>query len=157
VLIGVAMLGPPIGGILMVFLTQFLPALTAGQPQPLAELIPALGLMLLSVVPLSYVVGGQTAVLAGLALAAFVAWGGRLTVWACLAAALIHPALIAIVAAFDSRGTEPETLRSVLTYTAILGIISAISAAICYFVLRNTWFMRDATKPPAAAVRDGAP
>ena len=47
-------------------------------------------------VPLSYFIGGMAAGLAGLALAAYFAWGGRITVWACLVAALIYPALLAV-------------------------------------------------------------
>ena len=43
-------------------------------------------------IPVSYFAGGLEALIAGLALGLYVYWGGRLTLWSCIGAALIYPA-----------------------------------------------------------------
>lgn len=87
--------------------------------------------------PLSYFVGGMAAGLAGLALAAYFAWGGRITVWACLVAALIYPALLAVTGAIAVRDS-PQSMPPVLLNAAMMAIASVCAALVCYFLLRNT-------------------
>jgi len=155
VLIGVVLLGPPIGAILLMLLMQFVPWVANGFPEPVSTFIPGFFAALIAALPLSYVFGGHTAVLAGLALAAYVAWGGRLNLWVCLLAALIYPVLVGAVTLLDARGAENEGLSVLLGYAGVLAGTALAAAAVCYLVLRNTWFMKDATKPPVAAPRDG--
>lgn len=76
-------------------LLQVVPWLATGLADPVPQFGANLFKSLLLALPLSYLVGGPAAAIAGLALAAYFAWGGRITWWACLAASLIYPAVLA--------------------------------------------------------------
>jgi hypothetical protein len=130
-------LGPPIGGIVVMALLQLLPWIATGFVDPASRVGANLLSSLLMMVPLSYFVGGMAAGLAGLALAAYFAWGGRITVWACLVAALIYPALLALNGFVSTRGS-PETLASVMLNAAMMAIASVSAALICFLLLRKT-------------------
>ncbi|MEO8420067.1 MAG: hypothetical protein ABI457_02630 [Hyphomicrobium sp.] len=129
-------LGPPIGGVAFMALLQVVPWFATGFTAP-APQVGALFKSLLLMVPLSYFVGGMAAGLAGLALAAYFAWGGRITVWACLAAALIYPALLAVTGAIAVRDS-PQSMPPVLLNAAMIAIASVSAALVCYLLLRNT-------------------
>jgi len=129
-------LGPPIGGIAFMALLQVVPWFATGfaaRAPEVGNLLKSLPLM----VPLSYLVGGMAAGLAGLALAAYFAWGGRITVWACLVAALIYPALLAVSGVLAAWGS-PQTMRPVLLNAAMIAVASVSAALVCYLLLRNT-------------------
>ena len=96
VVLAAFVLGPPIGGITVMALLQVVPWFATGFADPAPQFGANLVKSVLLAVPLSYLVGGIPAVLAGLALAAYFAWGGRITVWACLVAALIYPAVLVV-------------------------------------------------------------
>ena len=130
-------LGPPIGGIVVMALLQLLPWIATGFADPVPKVGANLLSALLMMVPLSYFVGGMAAGLAGLALAAYFAWGGRITVWACLVAALIYPALLAFNGFVSARGS-PEALAPVMLNAAMMAIASVSAALICFLLLRNT-------------------
>jgi hypothetical protein len=133
-------LGPPIGGVVFMALLQGVPWFAAGFAAPAPEvgnLLKSLPLL----VPLSYFIGGMAAGLAGLALAAYFAWGGRITVWACLVAALIYPALLAVSGVLAARGS-PQTIPPVLLNAAMIAIASVSAALVCYVLLRNTKLVR---------------
>ena len=133
-------LGPPIGGVVFMALLQVVPWFAAGFSAPAPEvgnLLKSLPLL----VPLSYFIGGMAAGLAGLALAAYFAWGGRITVWACLVAALIYPALLAVSGVLAARGS-PQTIPPVLLNAAMIAIASVSAALVCYVLLRNTKLVR---------------
>ena len=68
-------LGPPIGGVIIMALLQVLPWLSGGLADPAPQFGANLIKSLLLAVPLSYLVGGLSAMLAALALAADFAWG----------------------------------------------------------------------------------
>jgi hypothetical protein len=129
-------LGPPIGGVASLALSQVVPLFATGFAGPVPEvgnILKSLALML----PLSYLVGGMAAGLAGLALAAYVSWGNSLTLWACLAASLIYPAILGVSGLLAAN--ESSVIgRSVLTQAAVLAVASLSSALICYLLLRNT-------------------
>ena len=137
VVLAAVVLGPPIGGIAVMALLQILPSLATGLADPAPQLGVNLIKSVLLPVPLSYVVGGIPAVLAGLALAAYFAWGGRITAWACLVAALIYPALL-VVSGFIATGGSPETLAPVMLHAAVISIASLSAALVCFLLLRNT-------------------
>jgi hypothetical protein len=137
VFVAAFVLGPPIGGIAVMALLQLLPWIATGFADPMPQVGANLLSSLLMMVPLSYFVGGMAAGLAGLALAAYFAWGGRITVWACLAAALIYPALLALNGLASTRGS-PETVPPVMLHAAMIAIASVSAALICFLLLRNT-------------------
>ena len=130
-------LGPPIGGIVVMALLQLLPWIATGFADPVPKVGANLLSALLMMVPLSYFVGGMAAGLAGLALAAYFAWGGRITVWACLVASLIYPTLLAFNGFVSTRGS-PETLAPVMLNAAMIAIASVSAALICFLLLRNS-------------------
>lgn len=139
-------LGPPIGGVAFMALLQVVPWFATGFSPPAPEvgnLLKSLPFM----VPLSYLVGGMSAGLAGLALAAYVAWGGRITVWACLVAALIYPALLTVSGVLAAWGS-PQTIPPVLLNAAMMAIASVSAALVCYFLLRNTKLVRGSGDSP---------
>jgi hypothetical protein len=137
VVLAALVLGPPIGGITVMALLQIVPWLAAGLADPAPQFGTNLLKSVLLAVPLSYLVGGIPAVLAGLALAAYFAWGGRITVWACLVAALIYPAVL-VVSGLVATGGSPATLPPVLAHAAMISIASLSAALICFLLLRNT-------------------
>ena len=137
VVLAAVVLGPPIGGIIVMALLQIVPWLATGLADPAPQLGANLIKSVLLAVPLSYVVGGIPAVLAGLALAAYFAWGGRIAVWTCLVPALIYPALLVVSGAIATRGA-PETLPPVMLHAALISIASLSAALVCFLLLRNT-------------------
>ncbi len=137
VFVAAFVLGPPIGGIVVMALLQLLPWIATGFADPVPRVGANLLSSLLMMVPLSYFIGGMAAGLGGLALAAWFAWGNRITVWACLLAALIYPALLAAMGLIDTRGS-PETLAPVMLNAAMMTIASISAALICFQLLRNT-------------------
>ncbi len=149
VVIAALVLGPPLGGIVVIGLLQFVPWVSTDFAVPLPEFGNNLFSALVLAVPLSYLVGAYSAILGGLALAAYVAWGGRLTWWACVLASLVYPAGIAIsgwIATLDS----PETLPPVLINAAVMAAASASGALLTYLVLRRTTLVRKLNAPPEA-------
>ena len=130
-------LGPPIGGIITMALLQGVPWLARGLADPVPQFGANLIKSLLLAVPLSYLVGGMSAMLAGLALAAYFTWGYRLTVWACVAASLIYPAVLVVSGLLQTAGS-PETRQPVLLHAAMISIASVCAAIVCYLLLRNT-------------------
>ena len=130
-------LGPPIGGIVVMALLQLLPWIATGFADPVPKVGANLLSALLMMVPLSYFVGGMAAGLAGLALAAYFAWGGRITVWACLVASLIYPTLLTVSSWLAVRGS-PQSVPPVLLNAAMIAIASISAALICFLLLRNT-------------------
>ncbi len=142
-------LGPPIGGIVFMALLQLLPWIATNFVVPLPEFSAGLFTSLLLAVPLSYFAGGFSAALAGLALAAYVAWGNRLTLLACLAAALIYPLVLTLTGLWETRGS-PETVPPVMLHAAMIAIASLSSALICYLLLRNSALVRRLNAPGQA-------
>jgi hypothetical protein len=130
-------LGPPIGGIVIMALLQVVPWLATGLADPVPQFGANLFKSLLLAVPLSYLVGGPAAMLAGLALAAYFAWGHRLTLWACLIASLIYPAILTVSGLIETSGS-PQTVTPVLLHAAMMTVASLSAALVCYFLLRNT-------------------
>lgn len=142
-------LGPPIGGIVVMTLLQVLPWVVTDFSDPIPHFGANLMASLLLAVPLSYFAGGAAALIAGLALAAYVAWGYRLTLWACLVAALIYPAVLAVSGLVATRGS-PSTVEPVLLHAALIAIASASAALIGYLLLRNTALVRRLNAPAGA-------
>ena len=144
VFIAVFVLGPPIGGSLVLIGLQVSQWIASAPAEPLLQRLAGLGQLLLVTVPLSYYVGGMAAGIAGLALAANIAWGYRLTLWACIVSALIYPAAFAahalIVASQDS-------LTAALIYAGVMAAGAVGSAVICYFLLRRTSLVRRLNAP----------
>jgi hypothetical protein len=130
-------LGPPVGGLVVMALLQVVPWIATSFADPLPEFGANLLTSLALAVPLSYFVGGFSAALAGLALAAWVAWGGRLTLWPCLAAALIYPAIL-LGSGLIAAGGSPDTTHPMLLHAAMITIASVCAALICYALLRRT-------------------
>lgn len=130
-------LGPPVGGIVTMGLLQGLPWLASGFSDHVGEFGGNLLSSMLLAVPLSYFVGGGAAIIAGLALAAYVAWGYPLNVWACLVASLIYPLLL-LVTGYLAAGGSPETMPAVLTHAAMMAVASVSAALISYLLLRRT-------------------
>ena len=147
VVLAAVVLGPPIGGIVVMALLQIVPWLATGLTDPAPQLGANLIKSVLLAVPLSYVVGGIPAVLAGLALAAFFAWGGRITLWSCIVAALIYPALLVVSGLIATRGS-PETLAPVMLHAAMIAIASFSAALVCFLLLRNTKLVQDSGDKP---------
>lgn len=147
VLLAAVALGPPIGGITIMALLQIVPWLATGLADPAPQFGANLVMSVLLAVPLSYVVGGIPAVLAGLALAAYFAWGGRITVWACLVAALVYPAVLAVSGLIATRGS-PETLPPVMLHAAMIAIVSLSAALVTFLLLRNTRLVQGAGNKP---------
>jgi hypothetical protein len=147
VVLAAVVLGPPIGGITVMALLQIVPWLASGLVDPTPQIGANLIKSVILAVPLSYVVGGIPAVLAGLALAAYFAWGGRITVWACLVAALIYPALLVVTGLIATRGS-PETLPPVMAHAAMISIASLAAALVCFLLLRNTKLVQGSGDKP---------
>lgn len=160
VVIAAVALGPPLGGVIVmtvVALLQVLPWLGGGS-DILSWLASggaggvnssSLLQLLAGMVLISYYAGGVPAVIAGLALAAYVAWGCRLTLWACLVASLIYPALLAasgLLATWES----PEAARPALGYAAMVAVASYGSALVCYLLLHRTALVRRLNAPAEA-------
>jgi len=141
VVIAAVVLGPPLGGAALVALTQIVPFIATNFPVSVPEFSADLFKSIAIAVPLSYVVGLYSAILAGLALAAYVSWGGRLTWWSCLAAALFYPAVLAISGWLSVRGS-PETLPPVMINAAVMAIASVCGALLTYLLLHRTGFVR---------------
>ena len=137
VVLAALVLGPPIGGITVMALLQVVPWLATGLADPAPQFGANLVKSVLLAVPLSYLVGGIPAVLAGLALAAYFAWGGRITVSACLVAALIYPALL-VVSGLIATGGSPETLAPAMLHAAMISVASLSAALVCFLLMRNT-------------------
>ena len=140
-------LGPPIGGVIIMALLQVVPWLAKGLADPVPQFGANLVRSLLLSVPLSYLVGGPSAALAGLALAAYFAWGGRITWWACLAASLIYPAVLTANAMVQALSHSEPVTRAVPTYVLFIAIPSVCSALVCYLLLRNTALVQRANAP----------
>lgn len=147
VFIAVFVLGPPIGGSLVLIGLQVSQWITSAPTEPLLQRLAGLGQLLLVTVPLSYYVGGMAAGIAGLALAAYIAWGYRFTLWACVAAALIYPAGFAVQALIVA---SKDSLTAALIYAAVMAAGAVASAVICYFLLRRTSLVRRLNAPPQA-------
>ncbi|MFA5898480.1 MAG: hypothetical protein WC829_05145 [Hyphomicrobium sp.] len=142
VVIAALLLGPPLGGIVVMALMQFLPWMAADFGTPLPEFSSNFLSAVALAIPLSYLVGAHAAILAGLALAAYVAWGGRLTLGAVLVASLVYPAVLAIGGWLATRGS-PETLPSVMIHAGIMAVGSVSGALLTYLLLRNTALVRN--------------
>lgn len=149
VVIAAVGLGPPLGGVAVMALLQLAPWIATDFAVPFPEFGKNLLSALLMAIPLSYAVGAYSAILAGLALAAYVAWGGRLTWWSCLAASLVYPALLAANGWYMTRNS-PETAPSVMINAAIIAIASASGALLTYLVLRRTALVRRLNAPGGA-------
>jgi len=141
VVIAAVVLGPPLGGAALIVLTQIVPWIGAHFPVSVPAFSENLFKSMTIALRLSYGVGLYSAILAGLALAAYVSWGGRLTWWSCLAAALIYPAVLAISGWFSLEGS-PETLPLVMINAAIMAIASASAALLIYLLLHRMGFVR---------------
>lgn len=148
VVIAAVALGPPLGSIVVMALLQLVPAMEGS----LGPSLPKFGKNLLSAValaiPFSYFVGGTAAILGGLALAAYVAWGGRVTWWACVVASLIYPALLALNGWISASGTS-GALPQVLLHAAMIATGSVSAALLTYLLLRKTAFVRRLNAPAA--------
>ncbi|MEI9902311.1 MAG: hypothetical protein WDN31_22015 [Hyphomicrobium sp.] len=142
-------LGPPIGGIVVMGLLQVLPWIATDFVVPLPEFGADLTMSLLLAVPLSYFAGGASALLAGLALAAWVAWGHRLTLLACLAASLVYPTVLTLNGLWETRAS-PETVPPVMLHASMIAVASLSSALICYLLLRNSALVRRLNAPGQA-------
>lgn len=149
VVIAALVLGPPLGGMVVIGLLQFVPWVSTDFAVPLPEFGKNLFSALVLAVPLSYVVGVYAAILGGLALAAWVAWGGRLTWWAAVAASLIYPAGLALNGWITTMGS-PETLPPVMINAAVMAAASASGALLTYLILRRTSLVRRLNAPPEA-------
>jgi hypothetical protein len=148
VVIAAVVLGPPLGGIVVMALLQLVPAMEGNFDGSLPEFGKnALSAIALAI-PLSYFVGGTSAILGGLALAAYVAWGGRLTWWSCVVASLIYPALLALNAWFSASG-PPGTLPPALIHAAMIAVGSVSAALLTYLLLRKIAFVRRLNAPAA--------
>jgi hypothetical protein len=147
VVLAAVVLGPPIGGIVVMALLQIVPWLATGLADPAPQFASNLVKSVLLAVPLSYLVGGIPAVLAGLALAAYFAWGGRITVGACLVAALIYPAVLVVSGLIATRAS-PETLPPVMLHAAMICIASLSAAIVCFLLLRNTKLVQGSGDKP---------
>jgi len=146
VVIAAVGLGPPLGGIAVMALLQVVPWFAADFSTPVPEFGKNLLSAVLLAIPLSYAVGVYSAVLAGLALAAFVAWGGRLTWWACVAASLVYPALLAI-GSLVATHNSPETAPPLIINAALMTVASVSAALLTYVLLRNTAMVRKLNAP----------
>jgi hypothetical protein len=149
VVIPAILLGPPLGGIAVMTLLQVVPWAAPDFRVPLPEFGKNLASAVLLSIQLSYAIGAYAAILGGLALAAWVAWGGRLTWWACIAASLVYPALIAVTGWLETRGS-PETLPPVMINAAIMAIAAASGALLTYLLLSRTSFVRRLNASPEA-------
>ncbi|HWK33947.1 MAG TPA: hypothetical protein VNR51_09745 [Hyphomicrobium sp.] len=147
----VALLGPPIGGfafMALVELFRWSSDLGAGSPP---RSILDVGKAMLGWIQISYVAGGQAALLAGAGLAAWVAWGGRFTLWACLAAAEIYALMLVAMALIEP---DPHGRSVVLLQAALTGVFSAIAGLGCYLLLRKTALVRGINTPASDAPGD---
>ena len=148
VVIAAVALGPPLGGIVVMALLQLIPAMEGNFGASLPEFGKNLLSAIALAIPLSYFVGGASAILGGLALAAYVAWGGRLTWWACVLASLVYPVLLALNGWVSASGS-PGTLPPVLLHAAMIAAGSASGALLTYLLLRRTAFVRRLNAPAA--------
>lgn len=149
VVIAAVVLGPPLGGAAVMALFQLVPWMATDFSTPLPEFGKNLLSVIALAIPLSYVVGAYSAILGGLALAAWVAWGGRLTWYACLLASLVYPAVLALNGWLATQGS-PETLPPVMIHAAIIAAGSASGALLTYLLLRRTAFVRRLNAPAEA-------
>jgi len=140
----VALLGPPIGGLAFMSLLELFRWSsgfdTGSPPRSILEV----GKAMLGWVQISYVAGGQAAFLAGLALAAWVAWGGRFNLWACLAAAEVYSVLLVVMALVNP---DPEGRTVVLLQAGLTAVFSAVAGLGCYLLLRKTALVRGINAP----------
>jgi hypothetical protein len=148
VVIAAVALGPPLGGIVVMALLQLVPAMEGN----LGVSLPEFGKNALSAIalaiPFSYFVGAASAILGGLALAAYIAWGGRLTWWACVVASLVYPVLLGLngwISASGAPGAPPQ----VLLHAALIAVGSVSGALLTYLLLRKTAFVRRLNAPAA--------
>ncbi|MEI9900082.1 MAG: hypothetical protein WDN31_08055 [Hyphomicrobium sp.] len=141
VVIAALLLGPPLGGIVVMGLLQIVPWVAADFPTPLPEFSKNFANALMLSIPLSYVLGVYSAIVGGLALAAFVSWGGRLTWWSSVAASLIYPAVLAI-GSWIMTHDSPQTLPPVMMNAALIAVASASGALLTYLLLSRTAFVR---------------
>jgi hypothetical protein len=141
VVIAAVLLGPPLGGVVVMSLLQLVPWIAMDFSTPLPEFGKDLLSVVVLAIPLSYFIGGYCAIVAGLALAAYVAWGGRLTWWACALASLIYPVIFTVSGWLETRDS-PETLQPVLTHAAMLAVGSVSAALLTYLILRRTALVR---------------
>ena len=148
VVIAAVALGPPLGGIVVMALLQLLPAMDGNYGAALPEFGKNALTAIALAIPFSYFVGGTSAILGGLALAAYVAWGGRLTWWSCVVASLIYPALLALNGWISASGA-PGTLPPALIHAAMIAVGSVSAALLTYLVLQKTAFVRRLNAPAA--------
>ena len=141
-------LGPPLGGIVVMALLQLVPAMEGNFGASLSEFGKNLLNAIALAIPLAYFVGATSAILGGLALAAYIAWGGRLTWWSCVVASLIYPALLALNGWISARGA-PGTLPPALIHAAMIAVGSVSAALLTYLLLRKTAFARRLNAPAA--------
>jgi len=146
VVIAALVLGPPLGGIAIMALMQIVPWAATGFGVPLPEFGANLLSTILLAIPLAYFIGAYSAILAGLALAAYVAWGGRLTWWACVGASLVYPAVLAASGWLATRGS-PETYPPVMINAAMIAVASVSGALLTYLLLRRTALVRRLNTP----------
>jgi hypothetical protein len=149
VVIAAVILGPLLGGVAVMALLQLLPWMATDFGTPLPEFGKNLVSAVVLAIQLSYVIGVYAAILAGLALAAFIAWGGRLTWWACALASLVYPAILALNGWLATRGS-PETMPPVMINAAIMAVASVSGALLTYLLLRKTAFVRKLNAPAEA-------
>jgi len=149
IVIAAVLLGPPLGGLVVMGLLQILPWIATDFSVPLPEFGKNLVSALALAVPLSYAVGGSSAILGGLALAAYVSWGGRLTWWSCLIAALIYPAVLAVSGWLATRGS-PASVPPTMINAAMMALAAASAALLTFLLLRRTAMVRRLNAPPDA-------
>lgn len=149
VVIAALVLGPPLGGIVVLGLIQVVPWIATGLGVPLPEFGANLMSTILLALPLAYFVGAYSAILAGLALAAYVAWGGRLTLSACIGASLVYPVVLAATGWLATRGS-PETFPPVMINAAMMAVASVSGALLTYLLLRRTALVRRLNTPEEA-------
>jgi len=147
----VALLGPPIGGLAFMSLVElFRWSSDFGAGSPPRSILDV-GKAMLGWLQISYVAGGQAALLAGAALAAWVAWGGRFTLWACLAAAEVYALMLAVMALV---APNPHGRSVVLLQAGLTAVFSAVAGLGCYLLLRKTALARGINAPAKGAPGD---
>ncbi len=134
----VLLLGPPVGGAVFMALLQLVPQIATGFPDPPVEIAKNLAIAVLLALPLSYMVGAAPAFIAALVLGLYVYSGRRLTLLACIAAALVGPAALVLLELVHSGSLAGPTASSFRIYAAMILASSLASAAVCYLLLRKT-------------------
>lgn len=130
-------LGPPIGGLVGMALLESFRWATGfydGSRTLTGVMNTAYGWL-----QLSYFVGAVPAALCGLALAAWVAWGRPITVFICLAASLIYPAVLALTALFAA---DADGRNVALLHAGVVGGFSLVASLGCYLLLRAFGLVR---------------